>query len=383
VLRDSRALALAAAIAVLVPAGAAAAGDWELEIHGGGLWTFTSSGGQTTSPPPGETFQTVVPGVSSRRVSSWYYGDGGVLLRQTRSSSATSGGYTYQNAVQVGHLDPVLSSAAVGWPVRGIAGLRLGRRLGRRLTAELNVEYGPHAPEFSETARTGIENSRSSFETAWAKLLSSLPGSSATSVATVREGTGHRLVATGVLNVNLVTGDAPKWSRRSPRRRFVSYLTVGAGIVSTEGEEAGATLVGRYRFAAPAGGSAAPFDETDTVTVRSSRSFGTTFVGVVGIGWKQDLSTRWGIRLDARAYLSGNPTRIVLDAGPSVTPGSPASAFVTSSSIGAIQFVNDGSGPYEGHQSSLSGPAVAGFETFRGTGMRTQLDVTLGLFLRF
>jgi hypothetical protein len=380
VVRESRALALVAAIAVVAPAAAAGGGDWELEIHGGGLWTFTSSGGQATSPPAGETFPTVVPGVSSRRVSSWYYGDGGVLLRQTRSSSATSGGYTYQYAAQVGHVDPVLSSAAVGWPFGGVAGLRLGRHLGRRLTAEINVEYGPQAPGFSETARTGIENSRAAFETAWRNVL---PGSSVTSVATVSEGTGHRLVATGVVNVNLVTGDAPQWSRRSPRKRFVSYLTFGAGVVSSGGEEASATLVGRYRFAAPAGESAAPFDETDTVTVRSSRTFGTTFVGVVGVGWKQDLSTRWGVRLDARAYLSENPTRVVLDAGPSVKTGSPASAFVTKSSIGAVQFINNGSGPYVGQQSSLSGPAIAGYETFRGTGIRVQLNVTLGVFLRF
>jgi hypothetical protein len=155
---------------------------------------------------------------------------------------------------------------------------------------------------------------------------------------------------------------------------------LGAGIVSTSGEEASATLAGGYRFASPAGESEAPFDETDTVTVRSS---GTSFVGVAGVGWKQDLSARWGLRFDARAYLSGNPARIVLDAGPSVTKGSPASAYVASSSIGAIQFVNDGSGPYEGQQSSLSGPAIAGLETFSGTGILTQVNVTLGVFLRF
>jgi hypothetical protein len=381
VLPDPRAVALAAAIAVFVPAAAVGAGDWELEVHGGGLWTFTSSGGQATSPPRGETFPTVVPGVSSRRVSSWYYGEGGVLLRQTRSSSATSGSFAYQYSVQVGHLDPVLSSAAVGWPFRGVAGLRLGRRLGRGVTAELNVDYGPRAPEFSETARTSIETSRSAFENAWGHMLSPRPGSSVTSVATVGEGRGHQVVATGVLNITLATGDAPKWSRRSPRRRFVSYLTLGAGIVSTEGEEASATLVGRYRFAA--GEAVPPFDETDTVTVRSSRTFGTAFVGVLGMGWKQDLSNRWGLRLEARAHLSANPTRIALDARPSVATGSPAAAVVTNSSIGAIQFVNDSSGPYEGQPSSLSGAAIAGFETFAGTGMLVQVNVTLGVFLRF
>jgi hypothetical protein len=380
----SRALALAAAIAVIAPAGAAVAGDWEIEFHGGGLWTLTPSSGQATSPPAGETFQTVVPGVSSRRVTSWYFGDGGVLLERKLSAAATGyNNYSAQYVTTVGPLDPVLSSASVRQPFGGTAGLRIGRRLNRRLTAELNLEYGPHAPSFSDSARADFEYSQVSFDSAWNNVLGSLPGSSVTSLSTPRDGSGHQLVATVVLDVNLQTGDTPKWSRRSPTRRFVSYLTFGAGIVSTDGEEASATLAGGYRFASPAGESGAPFEETDTVTVRSAGSFGTALVGVVGVGWKQDLSNRWGIRFDARAYLSGNPRRIVLDAGPSVTKGSPASAYVARSSIGAIQFVNDGSGPYEGQQSSLSGLAIAGLETFRGTGILMQVNVTLGVFLRF
>jgi hypothetical protein len=57
-LRESRALALAAAVAVVAPAGAAVAGDWEIEIHGGVLWALTPTSGQATSVPPAETFQT-------------------------------------------------------------------------------------------------------------------------------------------------------------------------------------------------------------------------------------------------------------------------------------------------------------------------------------
>jgi len=59
---------------------------------------------------------------------------------------------------------------------------------------------------------------------------------------------------------------------------------------------------------------------------------------------------------------------IAMDAQPSVTTGTPASADVASSTIGAIQFVNNGSGPYQRHRSSLSGPSIAGLETLRGTG---------------
>jgi hypothetical protein len=382
-LRESRALALSATIALVTPAGAAIAGDWEIEIHGGVLWTFMPSGGQAASPPAGETFQTVIPGVSSRRVTSWYYGDGGSLLERRRTDFGSWAGGNWQSVTTVRPLDPVLSSAATRLPFGGGAGLRLGRRLSRRLTAEIDVEYGSHAPAFTESARAGIEDSRTSFDTAWSTALASLPASKVTSLATVRAGSGRQLVATGVLSVSLVTGDAPKWSRRSPRRRFVSYLSVGAGIISTTGEEPSATLLGRYQFASQAGESEASFEETDTVTVRSSTTFGTALVGVVGLGWKQDVSTRWGIRFDARTHLTRNTTRIVMDARPSVTTGSPASAFVASSSIGAIQFVNNGSGAYEGHRSSLSGPAIAGFETFRGTGIVAQFNITLGVFLRF
>ncbi len=379
----SRAPAIGAVIAVMALAGAAAAGDWEIELHGGGLLSVLPSSGRVRFPPGAESFQTVVPGVSAAHVTSWYFGDGGGLIERRQSNTASSGAASWQYYTIVRPLDRVLMNASVGLPPEGLLGLRLGRRLGRRLTAELNVEYGGYAPTFSSTARSDIEDSRSSFDSAWRKTLSSMPGLGVTSQATVLEGRGRQVVATGVINVNLATGDPPRWSRRPARRRFVSYLTFGAGIVSTRGEEASATLVGRYRFASPSAAPGASFEETDTVTVRSFRTFGTAVVGVVGLGWKQDLSTRSGIRCDARAYLGRYPTRIVVDARPTVATGSPASAVVIQSGVGAIQFVNSSSGIYEGQRSSLSGPALAGFETFSGTGIGARINLTLGAFLRF
>jgi len=128
---EARALALAIAIAVVAPGGTAAAGDWELEIHGGGLFTLPPSSGRVTKPPAGESFQTFAPGVSSLRVTSWYFGDGGTLLQRkqpvTYTYIATSG--AYQTVLP---LDPVLSTAAVRWPFAVGGGLRVGRRLGRR-----------------------------------------------------------------------------------------------------------------------------------------------------------------------------------------------------------------------------------------------------------
>jgi hypothetical protein len=372
------ALGVVATIAVVAMARATVAGDWEVEIHGGGLLPFSPSSGRATSPPRGDRFETVVPGLSSVRVSSWYYGSGGRLIAREETYI-----YSYVGTRVVQPLDPILSSAAIRWPTRGGAGVRVGRRLGRRLSAELAVEYGGHVPEFSEAARAHFEESRLDFETAWSRTVSALPGSQVTSEATIRDGTGHQLVATGVININLRTNDPPKWSRRPARRRFVTYLTLGAGIVSASGEEARATLVGRYRFASPAGASEGSYQETDTVTVRSSESFGTSIIGVVGLGWKKDLSRRWGVRVDARGYLGRNPTRVVLDARPSVTTSSPASALVVDSTIGAIQFVNDSAGTASGQRSSLSGPPLEGFETFRGTGLLWQINLTFGAYLRF
>jgi hypothetical protein len=322
----------------------------------------------------------VEPGVTSRRVSSWFFGDGGQVLQQHVYDAPS---YREDRPVTVGTLDAILTRASVHRPFGAVAGLRIGRRLGRRFSAEVDIEYSRHEPELSEAAHTAVRESEDSFAQIWRRrMLSSLPEAGASSQATVHEGTGRRLVATAVLNVNLLTGDAPKWSRRPARHRFVSYLTLGVGLVSTSGEEPSATLVGRYRFVSPESG--APFEETDTVTVRIAGTSRTGFVGVVGLGWKKDVSDRWGLRMDARAYLSRNATRTVLDARPSVTTGNPPSAFVLDSyRFGAIQLVNNSSGPYEGDRSSLAGPAISGLETFQGSGILAQVSVTLGAFLRF
>jgi hypothetical protein len=352
---------------VAAPAGAAMAGEWEIEAHLGGLLPLLPPGGQATDPPSAEPFQTVEPGVTSHRVSSWFFGSGSRLLEHTSRYRI---------------MDDILKRDSVRRPFGAVAGVRIGRRLGRRFSAEVDIEYSRHNPELSSAVRHQMRRHRASFEESWSEVLSSLPEASVSAEATVHEGSGRRLVATAVLNVNLLTGDAPKWSRRPARHRFVSYLSLGGGLVSTSGGEPSATLVGRYRFVSPESG--APFEETDTVTIRTAGTVRTAFVGVVGLGWKKDVSDRWGLRMDARAYLSPNTADTVVDARPCVTTGNPPSAVVLDSTeIGAIQFVNNSSGPYEGHRSSLGGPAISGLKTFSSSGILTQFNVTLGAFLRF
>jgi hypothetical protein len=49
-------------------------GAWEIEVHGGRLFTPDIPDGSRSVPPPGSSF-LALSGFQSRRVSSWYFGD--------------------------------------------------------------------------------------------------------------------------------------------------------------------------------------------------------------------------------------------------------------------------------------------------------------------
>ncbi len=52
---------------------------WEVEVHGGGMLAANNpTEGAATLPDPGAPFTTQL-GAASRRVSSWYFGDGALL----------------------------------------------------------------------------------------------------------------------------------------------------------------------------------------------------------------------------------------------------------------------------------------------------------------
>jgi hypothetical protein len=58
----------------------------------------------------------------------------------------------------------------------------------------------------------------------------------------------------------------------------------------------------------------------------------------------------------------------------------PFAALSFQSSPG-LQFINNPAAFRT--ESSLSGPAITGFETFKGTGLQSQLGISAGIFLRF
>jgi hypothetical protein len=121
------------------------------------------------------------------------------------------------------------------------------------------------------------------------------------------------------------------------------------------------------------------WDETDTVTVHAvTRDH--AFATVLGGGTRIHVSPRHGLRADLRVHLTENPVDTTVDATPSRGPGGTVNAVAIIGMNPTLQFA---SGPTITSRSSLSGPVVAGLETFTGTGTQAQLSFSMGYFFRF
>ena len=99
-----------------------------------------------------------------------------------------------------------------------------------------------------------------------------------------------------------------------------------------------------------------PIAETDHVVLRYERE--SALVAVIGGGLRHAISAHWGVSVDGRVFLGGHSPRLLLDASPSVTIGTPA-GFVESFTNPAIQFSNNAS---TGRLSTLSGGQIQAFE---------------------
>ena len=326
---------------------------WEVEFHVGGMLASHPTGGTATLPGPGLPF-TTANGNPSRLVSSWYLGDGALLLNQVNAALGVP--------QRITPLDGILTSS-IAQRQRGLTlGGRLSRILGPRYTVEVTVDYGPGLG-LSSAGQDGIEASRAAFVSAWNGLFSTGPFQilTLTSKASTIDA-GHQLLATGAVNVAL-----------RQEGKFVPYVTLGGGLSSIVGGTPTTTLVGEYRSTF---NGTTQIAEIDSVTVRHAA--GKSMVGVFGGGSRYFVSPRWGVRVDARVYLSSNKVDNVLDVSNAIPGG--GSGSVASATSPAVQF---SSSPQTGIQSSLSGPAVNGFRTFAGAGLQSQVSITIGIFRRF
>jgi hypothetical protein len=375
---------LVALVAVASPAAAqtASSGKWEIEFHGGAMLPTNPTAGTTSLPGPGQVFTTAgstaagfVPTPSSRRESSWYFGDGAILFNQVASALAAGGVARFPGRITT--LDPVLGRSLGERRRGGSIGARVSRMLTPRLSAELSVDYSLARLQITQANSDAIDATRASFIPAFNGLITFSPTrvlNSLTSTAALESGGGHQLFTSGALIINLrTTGDV------------IPYATVGASLISTIGSMPSAMLKGNYQFLLTNGG---PVNENDNVTVKDARD-GRTVAGILGGGVKYHVSPRWGIRLDAFVSLSKNTASTVLDATPTVALGQlPADRGVLNAEP-TIQFSNNSSDPLTRQgvtavaASTLTGPALTSLRTFSGSGVSGHANITSGIFWRF
>lgn len=353
-------LTLCAQTAAAQPAPANTAGKWEVEVLGGATLANHPTDGRSAGFEPGGVMTTLT-GRPSRRVSSWYFGDGALLLNQLSAAFGTRARMT--------PLDEALTTAVVRRRPGGSFGLRVGRALNGRFTAEGSLQYHVATLQVTPSALAAIETSRTTFVAAWNDLFLNSPflTPNVTSLSAVDQGRAWQILAAGTLNIAL---------RRTAA--VIPYVALGGGVVTNIGSAPGASLTGRYQ---PRFRGVTPIDETDSVTLRFAVDRH-VLVGIIGGGLKYTVSPRWGVRWDARAYLSRNAVHTIVDAHPTVSPPPAGVSFALSFPFNpTVQFA--GGNAFTGFQSSLSGPAIEDFRTFSGTGLQTQIAVTTGVFWRF
>ena len=176
-----------------------ATGKWEVEFHAGGGPVNNPTDGTASLPAAGPPFTTVV-GTPSRRTSSWYVGDGTVLLNQVNAALGITSRIT--------PLDQVFARSLADRERGATYGVRVSGAISRRFSAELTVDYASDQVTMSAPALTGIEAARASFVPAWTALIASGPftGTTVTSVSTIRDGEKRRtFTTTGALNISLKT----------------------------------------------------------------------------------------------------------------------------------------------------------------------------------
>jgi hypothetical protein len=156
----------------------------------------------------------------------------------------------------------------------------------------------------------------------------------------------------------------------APGGGTASLLPANSAISSVPGA---ARLVSSFQPTVPPGVPAPNLtvDETDKVTITTSAA--NRFAVAVGGGLKYALSRRWGLRLDVRDHLYSNPLTTTVDASPSI-----ASSGTSSLTFGTTPRLTFSS-PTTLLRSTLSGPAVSHFETFRAIGTERYVVLTGGL----
>jgi len=355
---------LVVSLGIAVTASQAVAGQrWEVEGHAGALVSSNATGGTSVLPAPGPDIP--LGGTSlTRRVPSWFFGDGAAILNQILGP---------RSPVKITPLDPIL----LGPIVERQSGASFGIRVDRSLTPRFGVEFaldGSQSPlALRSTLKNPLSASQASFVATWNMVLNTPAGGAqvVTADATLDDKRGNQIVTSGTLLINLLSSTT-----------FTPYVAAGVGYIAARGGAPAITVVGNYNFPFPNFliGVITPvfnFNETDTVTIQSVAE--NSVAGVFGGGVKYALGDRWGVRADLRDYVNRNVIRTTISANPkNASTGAIGSAtFFPSPNAPAIVFSASGL-----TLSTLS-TTINDFQTFKGHGTTNQVNVSAGVYWRF
>lgn len=351
----------AALLAVLTAAPAAAqspasARRWQVEGFAGLSLFDLPSDGTSALPPAGPPLTTTGPVNQSRRVSTWFLGDGSLLLNNVNAEFGV--------ASRIAPLDSALATLGLSGANAAAFGIRVRRTLTEHLTLEFSADMMPGSRELSPQLIDAAEAARASFESAFTGLLATGPFT-ATSVSATSAFSNRS-------SKDLATTVAVQWT--FDMESVEPYVAVGGGLVHKIGNLPSVTLTGTYRFNIL---GTVPIHETDTLRLRYDQ--GTALVGLVGAGVRRTLGDRLGFTVDARLLLGQQTLTLRLDSTPTVAAGTPA-GFIESFTTPAIQFSNSAG---TGRESSLSGEPLQGFKAFSTDGLQTRYIFSAGLFVRF
>ena len=177
---------------------------WKIEVHGGGAIPSSLSGG-TTELPAGTPLVTARRWYPSRRVSSWFFGDGAELANEVAPQFRTP----FSFSDRITPLDSVLANPLAerqsGWSF----GVRVSRDITPRFAAEFNLDVSSAPLEVTCAAIQGIEASAESFLQTFEGFFEPLRVNgvpvSVSSSHSILTGEGTQISVTGALNINLLT----------------------------------------------------------------------------------------------------------------------------------------------------------------------------------
>jgi hypothetical protein len=299
---------------------------------------------------------------TSRRVPSWYFGDGAAILN----------GLADRRPLTIPHivsLDPVLTSAATTTTTGANLGVRIGHTVTKRVLVLFSYDQASAQLPLTDAVQTNATASNDSFQTFWNTFLTlrrptTLTNVSAKSTLSVDQASGSERMLAVTADVRVITLGG-----------WTPFVTVGGGLalplpqVQTE-----VTLVGNYQATVVTGNNRAALNETDQLRIRYEML--PAPFQILGVGVERGLSAHVGVRADFRSFLGVNQVRTRIDTAPISGPTPPPTGVIRAGGTPDVQISTNPSFP-----TTLSLQGIDHFDSFEARGNLSTFSA--GVFLRF